>query len=32
MVESGLVLAVAIAFAVGLAAVYETAYLVANYF
>ena len=32
MVELGLVLAVAIAFAVGLAAVYEIAYLVANYF
>jgi hypothetical protein len=31
MVESGLVLAVAIAFAVGLAVVYETAYLMAHY-
>jgi len=31
MVESGLVLAVAIAFAAGLAAVYETAYVVAHY-
>lgn len=31
MVETGLVLAVAAAFAAGVAAVYETAYLVANY-
>jgi hypothetical protein len=31
MVESGLVLAVAIAFAAGLVVVYETAYLVAHY-
>ena len=31
MVESGLMLAVAIAIAAGLAAVYETSYLVANY-